>query len=326
MPNDWVIHGVPLAIAKDGWWLANPQPPATPGIQTARRPWIALLLLIALADLLFYRQTLGLSLALFALAIFAATMTSRPRPRALALLTLSVLPVVDYVQPLSLAILVLGLPAALVLNRPAPQLPAFLGLLSSLPLRGLRDATTGLRRQLSGPRSLRPWVSRWAFPLGGALVLLSLLAEANPILDDWLAQLTRLPLHPVDLALRVSFWAGIALLLWPLLASPPPPLPIRATTAFRPKTGLNAGSVTRALIGFNLILGLQTLMDARLPLVWRRPATGHDAGQLCPPRRLPAARHRPSGRGLRPRRAAMGRRAPRSETPAPALARPERPA
>ncbi|MEO8244278.1 MAG: DUF4173 domain-containing protein [bacterium] len=264
MPHDWVIHGVPMAIECDGWWLVDPPGDGLgrPGRLNRRRS-AALVLLVAAADLLFYRQTLGLSLAVFGLAVFAATSTHRPRPAALLVLVLSLLPVVDYVQPLSLAILLLGLPAALVLNQPAPLITT-LALLAALPCRGVRDAWTGLRRLQPGllpARTARQWLAAWAFPVGGTLVLLALLAAANPVLEDWLSWLTNLPLDPVEIALRASFWLGMALLLWPLLD--PPPEPLRLGKLTLPASGLNAASVTRALILFNLLLGLQTLLDAR---------------------------------------------------------------
>jgi hypothetical protein len=268
MAQDWVIHGVPMALERDGWWLDDPHQPSAQArlAHTGKRPLWALLLLIGLADVLFYRQTPGLSLALFAVAVFAATMTGRPRPVALVVLVLSVLPVVDYVQALSVVILLLGLPLAIVLNRAAPALPATWALLLSVPLRGTRDGIHALRHfrtNLHPTSTAKRLLTNWAFPVGGTLVLVSLLTEANPILGEWIAVLTNLPLNPVEALIRASFWIGIALLIWPLLATAPVPAGRTAKSLPHINLGLNATSVSNALIAFNLILGLQTLLDAR---------------------------------------------------------------
>ena len=106
-------------------------------------------------------------------------------------------------------------------------------------------------------------------PIGGTAVLIGLLVDANPILADWTAQAFDLDLDLVDLTSRAFFWAGIAAILWPLVsvaesASLPTP-PGDDGPIHRPvPPGLNAGSVLRALVLFNLVLGVQTVMDAAL--------------------------------------------------------------
>lgn len=79
--------------------------------QRARR-WPSAVLLVVVADLLFWQQEVGLSLALFAVAVFAvATADVRPM-RALvgpaSLLACGALPVVEFAQPLSVAFLIAG--------------------------------------------------------------------------------------------------------------------------------------------------------------------------------------------------------------------------
>lgn len=233
-------------------------------------PLPALLALVALADLLFWGHAPGLSLAVFALALFAASLRSAPRPLALAALVLAVLPVIDHVQALSLAILALGLLSSLCLQaRPeAPLLPATLSLLAQIPSRAPRDlARQAGRLGCATPaRTLRDLARGWALPVGGLLILLSLLSAANPVLEHWLARLADWRLEPGPWLRRALFWAGMALLAWPLVLADPRPAPPRQGPQ-RPRDwqrlGLNPASVTRALILFNAALALQSLMDAR---------------------------------------------------------------
>ena len=259
MHNDRAIHGVPMALQHDGWWLTDgPAAPPQSG-QSARGPVLTLLALVLLGDVLFWHQTLGLSLVVFAAAVFAATSPRRPNPWAVALLVVSMLPVIDYVQALSVAILVLGLPYAIALNRDAEPLPALLALIRRLPVALPRDIAAGLR-QMPQLRA-RSFARNWAFPLGGACVLVSLLSQANPVLEDALMALTHLRVDPLDLTLRAMFWAGLALLVGPLLTLAPS-VAITLKPVTLPRLGLNAASVTNALILFNAMLALQTAMDA----------------------------------------------------------------
>ncbi len=234
------------------------------------RPLPTLLALVALADVLFWGHAPGLSLALFALALFAAALRGAPRPLAVAVLILAVLPVIDHVQALSLTILALGLPASLALQaRPdLALLPATISLLAQIPSRAPRDLARATQR-LEGARTgqaLRSLARTWALPLGGLLVLFSLLAAANPVLDLWLSRLTDWPFDPFLWLRRALFWGGVAVMAWPLILSDPRPTHPRQGPQ-RPRDwqrlGLNPASVTRALILFNAALALQSLMDAR---------------------------------------------------------------
>ena len=234
-------------------------------ILSGLRALLLLLLLILLGDVLFWRQPTGLSLALFAAALFAAALTSPPRPAALATLALALLPVVELVQPLSQAILSLGLLAALALQHGAPAISA-LSLALQIPTRAARDLTAA-GRTLQGQdlgHQTRRLARNWTLPLGGLLLLAALLAEANPVLDTWLQALGDLPLDPGPWIRRILFWTGLALLVWPLLVARPAAMAPRTLRPLDPEAfGLNAASVGHALILFNLALGLQTLLDAR---------------------------------------------------------------
>jgi hypothetical protein len=271
---EWMIRGVPRALATDLWWMEGasdtPDGPSAGsslrGLESAGGRGLALLALVALADLLFYGHAPGLSLALFAGAVLTAAMLLSPgrdRLRPALLLALAALPVVEHVQALSLGFLAVGLVVSLVwaTGGTGSLAPRALRLLRDLPLRGLIDGV-GLGRQVAQSGLVtehRRHLRSWAFPVGGGLVLGGLLLQANPVLDQALGRLFSFDGNGAGLG-RLIFWAGAALLIWPLIAAP------RAEVAGTPVLlrlpGPNALSVARGLVLFNLILGVQTVMDA----------------------------------------------------------------
>ena len=271
MAQDRIIGGVPMTVYHDGWWLDQPPPPDRTIQHRNRRSVVLLVLLILLADLLFYRHSVGLSLGLFAAAVFVAAQRRSPRPIEVAILILSLLPALDYVQPLSVAILTAGLIVSIALSRNLPGQPVTLmggslAIVRQMPWRGTRDLIGALRGPLLKIDTARRFGRAWAFPLGGLLILVSLLATANPILDDWLSGLSDLPFDPAAWGQRLAFWTGVALVVWPLLvAEPSAALPPQARRGGRPpiSLGLNAASVGNALMLFNGALVLQTLLDVR---------------------------------------------------------------
>jgi hypothetical protein len=277
MTKDLVIRGVPRALIVDMWWLASDTDRSPPLSERPRwsgadrwgRPVAALAGLTALADLLFYGHAPGLSLAVFAVAIFAVAAKlrgTRDVLRPALLLTGTALPVVEHVQALSVAFLAIGLLASLVWVTTGPNAlgRGMAALAASVPLRGLVDALRASRevagqvRSHGEPGALKSWL----FPLGGGLVLTVLLAEANPLLSRALTDLLSFRFASEDTVLRLMFWVGTGLMIWPLIAAPRP-LVTRDLPVFRlPGFGLTAASVTKALVLFNLILGVQTLLDA----------------------------------------------------------------
>lgn len=289
MQERLTIRGLPRSIARDGWWLDAPSDPfaAPDGIDTIRRGKASRMLrtiagivvLVGVADLLFWHHDPGLSVAVFAIAIFAvATSDIRPRRsliRPLLLLLAGALPIVDYVQVVSLTFLGAAIIAALIWARhPQADISSlgrttltFLGRLparwaTQLIPRRARLPVIGVRTRKGGIRAL-PGLSRllrdWAFPAGGTLILTALLMDANPVF----ARIFTLDFDVRATFERALFWAGVALLVTPLLSPkiplddgprPPPRLGL-------PKLGINAGSVLRALVVFNLLVGLQMGAD-----------------------------------------------------------------
>lgn len=284
------IRGLPRSLETDGWWLNGPRhdPPDTRRGSAGQRDGrdarlLALVVLVGLGDLLFWHlhgAPGGLPFALMAAALLgAAAALAGDRSglaRAGAILGIAALPVLEQVQALSLAFLLAGLAAAITaLHRPGKaageMAHAAWVFLRRWPVGGLRALAVVARDRATRPRApvrshcMRDALRNWALPAGGALVLLGLLAESNPVilrgLDDLLSTGRLLD----ELPERLCVWAGIALIAWPVLdradAGPRPP-----AGAPRALPGVNAGSVLRALWVFNGLLAVQTLTDASILL------------------------------------------------------------
>lgn len=299
MTRPLLISGLPTSLARDGWWLhepggTGPEAPlpaqAVPGGLPRR---FGLVALVAVADVLFWRHAPGLSLAIFAAAIYAvaAVQTSlRPVPlRPTLLLLFAALPVIDHLQPLSVAFLASGLAAALiwVLNPNAPftEIAALTpALLRSLPgrwvrglplrftwlARGLTWGLVGIATESRREGRLRQAIRDWAFPLAGGLVITGLLMQANPLMAAEL----RIDLDLWALLTRGMFWTAAAVFVGALLAPDlPDPIELPTMPAVQSQWfGINAGSVLRALGLFNALVAVQTASDlmilafgARLP-------------------------------------------------------------
>lgn len=270
-----VRRGVPAVLMQDMWWFdrgAGDAHASDDGLARHRGPRAGALLiaLIGLADFLFIDHPPGVSLAIFALALGGAVWILLDRRRELAapglLLVLSTLPVVEYVQALSLGFLLSGFVVALcwaVQGSPRNISGAARRFAVLLPVLGLWQARQTLRgvKGLQG-KGARLWQS-WAFTVAGVLVFSALILSANPVLSDGLNRILRVGIR-VE---RLVFWLGMALLLWPVLAVAmeadllrPRARKKRARRAFG--LGINAQSVANALVTFNLLMLVQTGLDA----------------------------------------------------------------
>lgn len=227
--------------------------------------------LLLLADLLFWKQPVGVSLALFAGAVLAAASWHLPPSRLIGptlLLLAGAAPVVELVQVLSVAFLLAALIGAVVWAR-QPADPETLLRLSGrmagrLPLDGGIAAVRGVgallaARPVSSAQGLRAVLRGWAFPVGGSMVFAALLLDANPVL----ARLFDLRLDLAELAGRALFWAGVGLAVWPFLDAPAalPEGSRRTATRRLPDIGINATSTLRALAMFNVLIAVQTGLD-----------------------------------------------------------------
>ncbi|MCF2903855.1 DUF4173 domain-containing protein [Octadecabacter sp. CECT 8868] len=237
-------------------------------------------LLVAFADFLFWGYKPGATLGLFAIAVFMAAAVRHGSLDGLAkpalLMGFSTLPVLEHVQALSVSILLIGGVCSLawlsVGQKDAPEwiAAAVLKLIAFIPLAGLNASIASVQRlramwntnaHSAASGSTIFW-RNWSLPLGGTLVLGSLLLNANPVLERFVLQLFQFDLDLVKTIQRILLWSGVGLVVWPLLNAPKPSAPRSiALPITGHQFGLNGGSVLRALIVFNGFLTIQTTLD-----------------------------------------------------------------
>ena len=233
------------------------------------------------ADVLLWDTAWGLGLVLLVIAM-AGTVAFLLRPDfstrsakiALTLFALSLLPAIEYVQPLSLLFMALGLAvfsiwcATLKIVLPLKALCfTFLA-----PLTALRDipvsaANTPVRRGI-GTLVVR-WMRILAVPFGVGAIFVALLSGANPVLQSWLQSGSGLQLPDIN-GLRVMFWMTCAVSIWSFIAPSSlariadTGLALRKDVPTRSRNGLlSAESITTSLVLFNVIFAAQNLMDAQ---------------------------------------------------------------
>ena len=274
------VRGVPTAMAQDGWWLSDASETPRKRSGVSEGPWLRILLLvvlIALADVLMWQVAAGVSLAVFGIAmVTAAILVVEPgmnrRRLAICSMTalLSVLPIVEIVQPLTVIILSVGI---------ALSLSMIAGLRTHQFLRGtLRLLWVGLFQTIADgwagiasashvsvqKEQVRGVVLGWGLPIVLTGVFAMLFAQANPILDKWLIDLIPNSI-PTPNPTRLIFWAFIALLSWPCLILWRLRERLVATRhtvkAARTVAVVNPRSIMRSLVMFNMLFAVQTGMD-----------------------------------------------------------------
>lgn len=269
-----------MAMQRDGWWLASTPSTGKRLIQGQEQMWLRPLLLIALialGDALLWNVAAGLSLAVFAVAlIMAGVLVIDPmlNRRKLALVgmgtLLSVLPVVELVQPLSVLLLCAGLSVVLATVaglKPDRLLIGALRLWWVGPAQNIRDVWG----QMSAPTvpmlqsgALRRLLIGWGVPIVLGLVFLGLFSGANPVLSNWIESLIPTKSPEVEGA-RLMFWGVIAFVSWPCLILYRLRERLRRTRhtvrAPRSYAVVNAASIGRSLVIFNVMFAAQTLMD-----------------------------------------------------------------
>lgn len=284
-----IVRGVPKSLARDGWWLNEaatgvggppvhiPQRTARDGKTPLTKAALLLAVLIGLGDFLFYGQDAGLSVALFAYALFAASIAVAPSRANTVypaiLMGVSGLPVIDHLQPLSVMFVVAGLVISVAWIRQgraglSKTVFHLIGFMPFAAITGFFGFLASRKHATPSQSQLKKLAQNWAFPVGGGLILLSLLMQANPIVADWFEVSYELDFDLGEAMRRMFFWGGLAMIIWPLLSFTAPPLfigPLRRR-ADMPSFGLNTASVANALIVFNLLLGVQTALD--LALLW----------------------------------------------------------
>lgn len=250
---------------------------------------IAALLLVAAADFLLFLQPDGIALPLFCGLIVVALLVVQPVGKGavlrIARVLTALLPMVEAISPLSMVIALVGLTAfTLSLSgRLQAGLAAMASqvvlLLFAMPYRLPRDVVRA-RKARTRRRVARPGtIAVWTLAVGLGAVFLALFGAANPIIDRWLAMLDLWALFELLSFGRIVFWLVTALFVWALLR---PRLPRLARWLRRGKAeeagprvavlqpqrqGLrhvifSEGAVLRALVVFNALFAVQTVLDA----------------------------------------------------------------
>ncbi|MEO9820880.1 MAG: DUF4173 domain-containing protein [Paracoccaceae bacterium] len=271
-----VIRGVPLAMQRDGWWMDGVKPrtrkPAK-AMDSDIGKGLVLLALIAFGDAMIWHVWPGLSLAVFALAVIGASLLFAPnlsRARLKICLIgagLSVLPVIEVVQPLSVFFLLSG--GLVVLCGIADvKLQSLLRSFLRYPWVAIafsfRDGVDLTSRLRILNMNVRDLVMGWTIPLGLGLVFLLLFGNANPLIADFFDQIS-LTQIPEPNMMRLIFWGVLACVIWGALIAPRLRNALMARKPQRHmvhRPGLiNTRSLGRSMVLFNLMFAVQTFMD-----------------------------------------------------------------
>jgi hypothetical protein len=233
--------------------------------------------LAAVADVLFYGHKLGLSIALFAVALIAGTLTTNRAPpdrrrvvQACLILVAGIIPVVEDLNALSFLLLAL----ALLISVPLLTTPETIGLWT--PLRALRDLLLigswrlipDAARAFHGPSLTRGFLV-WLVPLAFGSLFVLLFASANPLIAHWLDQIRPGEIMSQMAWQRILFWFAELSLIWPFIhlrwrtknvaidapVAEPGPISSDLDILFSPPT------ILRSLILFNLLFAVESILD-----------------------------------------------------------------
>ena len=265
-----VVRGVPHRLAKDAWWLDDVDPPI------GLRALPVLLVVVILADWLVWGGSLGLGFAIWMLVVgCAVTLTiwraidPRRSLAAWGLLVLAILPLLEVVQFVTVMIAIIGLMSFAVIIasdrfEPSTLFRAVLRLPGFGVVQTVQD-TLALRVSVPSKGVLQGAVFDWALPLGAGGMFLILFAAANPFIDQWLLTFSHWNTDFLPQWERFVFWGFLAFAIWPVLRltimMPALNRTRSAPTRILRSGFLNARSVMRALVIFNVIFAVQTSLD-----------------------------------------------------------------
>lgn len=287
---DLIIRGLPSSLANDALWFA--QAPDQPNQTTAQpqgssalapQVWSAILLLIALADFLFWQHPIGLSLVIFSAGLSAAALTNlRPFFSQRDWLLFagvwagSALPVLEFVQTTSVLILILGHVSLLIWSAKRSFSNALARSLLFLPhtflLFAVRNSVL-LGKDLieTTPTVTRSAITAWILPLAVGLIFMMLFIGANPVFQEWTNDLLNLDLSP-DACARATFWSVTGILVLPFVLFKRYASELQSRTGHRrfsvkhEGTLINFRSVQNSLVLFNSMFLLQNATD--LMVLW----------------------------------------------------------
>jgi hypothetical protein len=256
--------------------------------------------LAALADVLFWGQRIGLSMALFAALLFIAALLANrawfDQRRSLIAATIIVAGLVPAVEDLNFlsflfAIGSVGIGIAVTTNpgfsKITDGLRAFLDLFLVGPFRIIGDVV-----RMTNIRALETGLTLWFVPLVFGAIFVFLFASANPLIARWLNLINLRELSDQINLARTLFWIFLLSTVWPFLhvrwrswtlrkAPVPPPLPadaaepaaeLPASASDLPNLSsdlpsfFGADAILRSLILFNVLFAIQTVLD--LVFLW----------------------------------------------------------
>ncbi|WP_054312120.1 DUF4173 domain-containing protein [Mesorhizobium sp. 1M-11] len=244
---------------------------------------------------------LPLFCGLIVVALVATAVRGAVQVRRVALVLAALLPMVEAISPLSMAVALFGL-AAFALSLSGRLRVGLAGmarqvgaLLLGAPLRLPRDMMRA-RKAAKRASARSGTIAIWTLSVALGAVFLALFGAANPIIDRWLALLDVWLLLDLISIGRIVFWLVVAALVWALLRPRLPRLPRwlrrKAPAVMYPEAGKPApalqgteagnaapggkaedagtlrdvifseGAILRALVVFNAMFAVQTVLDA----------------------------------------------------------------
>ena len=236
--------------------------------------------LAALADWLFYAEDLGLSVAIFAVALtcsaLAANPFSRDRRRIVSagiILVAGLIPVIEELGAMSFILLVLALATSVAivtgsdLSGPRSRLAALRDLLLTGPYRLVRDVAAGFH----GP-SIMTRMAMWFVPLALGAIFVALFASANPLIAQWIELLGPGNAANHVSVIRLMFWVAALSIVWPFVHirwRGRVARDVRADQAFVHERQASArwehvfgpATILHSLVLFNLLFAVQTILD-----------------------------------------------------------------
>ena len=266
--------------------ITSPLPDIRSGRQNLLPVKLALALgFAALADWLFWHQRIGLSMALFAVALLAGsylanfrTVNRRRSITAAIVLLIALVPAVEELNGLSSPFVIAGLITSVaVLTNPdfsrlSDGVRACRDLLLIGPFRLIGDVA-----HMTDIRALSTGLTRWFVPLLFGSIFLFLFASANPLIEKWVRLLDiREWSANINLA-RTLFWMLVLSLAWPFLhvrwrgrkehnPATPPSIADDAEPPADFLTLFGVDTILRSLILFNALFAFQTALD--LVFLW----------------------------------------------------------
>jgi hypothetical protein len=238
------------------------------------------LALAALADWLFYGHGIGISAAIFAVAVACgslhanlATLNQKQLLLAGALLLAALVPAIEEfnVASLTFIVLALGLGLLLTTNRDRHRLGEQAAALCDLnlvgPSRFFRDAVGGFNLP-----ALKTGFVVWLVPIVLSGIFVFLLASANPLLEKWIGLLNPGNTGSYVSLGRVLFWTVALSIVWPFIHvrwSGKRKMPAGLAEVAALAQGIPSGqhdffgvaTILRSLIPFNFLFTVQTVLD-----------------------------------------------------------------